>query len=151
MNLLNVYGLFFMIVIMIPNIVFAVRCKEGVENLWENRTLEVLEQIGRFGCFALMIFIIPGIPFGFSSDEAFALYLIGDGILVFLYCLIWIFCFRNNSVFRALSLSILPSVLFLFSGIMSRYVPLIVAALMFAPCHIMISYKNAKLAQSEDE
>lgn len=151
MNLLNVYGLFFMIVIMIPNIVFAVRCKEGFENLWENRTLEVLEQIGRFGCFAMMIFIIPGIPFGFSSDEAFALYLIGDGILVFLYCLIWIFCFRNNSVFRALSLSILPSVLFLFSGIMSRYVPLIVAALMFAPCHIMISYKNAKLAQSEDE
>ena len=151
MNLLNVYGLFFMIVIMIPNIVFAVRCKEGFENLWENRTLEVLEQIGRFGCFALMIFIIPGIPFGFSSVEAFALYLIGDGILVFLYCLIWIFCFRNNSVFRALSLSILPSVLFLFSGVMSRYVPLIVAALMFAPCHIIISYKNAKLAQSEDE
>ena len=151
MNLLNVYGLFFMIVIMIPNIVFAVRCKEGFENLWENRTLEVLEQIGRFGCFALMIFIIPGIPFGFSSDEAFALYLIGDGILVFLYCLIWIFCFRNNSVFRALSLSILPAVLCRFRGIMSRYVPLSVAALMFAPCHIMISYKNAKLAQSEDE
>lgn len=143
MKVINLYGLFFMIVIMIPNIVFAVRCKEGVENLWENQTVEVLEQIGRFGCFALMIFIIPGIPFGFSSDEAFAVYLIADSILVLIYCLIWIVCFRKNSVFRALSLSILPSVLFLFSGIMSSYVPLIVAALIFAPSHIMISYKNA--------
>ena len=143
MNVINLYGLFFIIVILIPNMVFAVRCKDGFENLWKNKVVEILEQIGRFGCFALMIFIIPGIPFGFSSDETFAAYLIADSILVLVYCLIWIICFRKNSVFRALSLSILPSALFLFSGIMSRYVPLIAAALIFAPCHIMISYKNA--------
>ena len=31
-----------------------------------------------------------------------------------------------------------------FSGIMSRSVLLVVASLLFAPAHILISYKNAK-------
>lgn len=143
MEWLNVFGLGFMIVIMIPNIIFATKCKDGFENLWKNKALESLEQVGRFGCFVLMIFNIPGTWFGFWSDEAFAIYLIVDCILVLLYCMIWIVCFQKNSIFRALALSIIPSALFLFSGIMSRYVLLIIAALIFAPCHILISYKNA--------
>ena len=32
---------------------------------------------------------------------------------------------------------------FLFSGIMSRSILLMMAAVLFAPCHILISYKNA--------
>ena len=47
-------------------------------------------------------------------------------------------------MFRALALSILPSILFLFSGIMTRSVLLTIAALLFAPAHIAISYRNAK-------
>ena len=54
------------------------------------------------------------------------------------------FCWKKNGVFKALALSILPSVVFLFSGIMSRSILLTVAALLFAPAHILISYQNAK-------
>ena len=49
------------------------------------------------------------------------------------------------AVVLALALSILPSVLFLESGILRCYFPLIAAALLFAPCHILISYKNAAM------
>ena len=115
---------------MIPNIVFAVKCKDGFENNWDNKLVEEIEQIGRFGCFGFMIFWIPGTYFGFWSDEGFALYLIVDTILVVLYCLIWIICFRKNSIFRALALSILPAILFLFSGIMSRSILLLIAAVL---------------------
>ena len=45
---------------------------------------------------------------------------------------------------EALALSIIPSMLFLFSGIMSRSVLLIIASVLFAPSHIVISYKNVK-------
>ena len=34
MEWFNVFGLVFIVVIMIPNIVFAVRCKDGFENSW---------------------------------------------------------------------------------------------------------------------
>lgn len=144
MGQINIFGLVFMIIIMIPNVIFALKCKDGFENRWENKAVEVLEQIGRYGCFAFMVINIPKTWFGWASDEAFALYLIVDAVLVTAYCVIWAVCFKKNSVFRALSLSIIPSVIFLFSGIMSRSVLLMISALIFAPCHILISYKNAR-------
>lgn len=125
MEWFNVFGLLFMLLIMIPNIVFACKCKDGFENKWKNQWVEMIEQIGRFGCFGFMIINIPGTWFGWWSDEAFAIYLIVDALLVMLYCMIWIICFKKSNMFRALALSIIPSILFLFSGIMSRSVLLI--------------------------
>ncbi len=144
MNWLNVFGLVMVAVIMIPNILFAMKCKDGFVNKWNNKFVETVEQIGRFGCFGFMIINIPGTWFGWWSDEAFAVYLVVDALLVTLYCVIWAVCFRKSSVFRALALSIIPSVLFLFSGIMSRSILLTIAAVLFAPSHIMLSYQNAK-------
>lgn len=144
MEWINIFGAVFIAVIMIPNIIYAIKCKDGFENRWSNKVVEVIEQIGRFGCFGFMVFQIPGTWFGWWSDEAFAIYLIVDSVLILLYCLIWLICFNKNTVFRALALSMIPSVVFLFSGIMSRSVLLIVAAVLFAPAHILISYKNVK-------
>ena len=144
MEWFNVFGLVFIVVIMIPNIVFAVRCIDGFENRWNNTVIEIIEQIGRFGCFGFMIFNIPGTWFGWWSNEAFALYLIIDSLLIVLYCAIWFVFWEKNNVFRALALSIIPSVIFLFSGVMSRSILLIIATILFAPTHILISYKNAK-------
>lgn len=144
MERLNVFGLVMVAVIMIPNILFAMKCKDGFVNKWNNKSVETVEQIGRFGCFGFMIINIPGTWFGWWSDEAFAVYLVVDAVLVTLYCVIWAVCFRKSSVFRALALSIIPSVLFLFSGIMSRSILLTIAAVLFAPSHILISYQNAK-------
>ena len=144
MEWLNVFGLVMVAVIMIPNILFAMKCKDGFVNKWNNKFVETVEQIGRFGCFGFMIINIPGTWFGWWSDEAFAVYLVVDAVLVTLYCVIWAVWFRKSSVFRALALSIIPSVLFLFSGIMSRSILLTIAAVLFAPSHILISYQNAK-------
>ncbi len=113
MEWFNVFGLIFIAVIMIPNVVFAIKCKDGFDNKWNNKYVEVTEQVGRLGCFGFMIINIPGTWFGRWSDEA-------------------------------LALSIIPSMLFLFSGIMSRSVLLIIASVLFAPSHIVISYKNVK-------
>lgn len=149
MSWFNGYGLVFMAVILIPNIVFAVRCKDGFDNAWKNKCVEVLEQIGRFGCFIFMVFNIPGTWFGFWFRGALVTYVVVDAVLLAAYCLIWIVCFRRSSVFRALALSVIPSTLFLFSGVMLRSVLLLVAAVLFAPCHILLSYKNAVTAAGE--
>ena len=146
MEWFNVFGLGFVIVILIPNILFAMKCKEGFENTWKNKFVEIIEQIGRFGCLGFMIVNIPGTWFGWWSDEAFAVYLIVDMVLIVAYCVIWTVCFKKNTLFRALALSIIPSLLFLFSGIMSRSILLTIASALFAPSHILISYKNAKSA-----
>ena len=144
MEWLNIYGLVFMFLIMIPNIVFAIKCKDGFKNKWNNKYVEIAEQIGRFGSFTFMVVNIPGTWFGWWSDEAFTLYLIVNVTLVMLYCMLWILCFKKSNMFRALALSIIPAFIFLYCGIMSRSILLIVSAIVFAPSHIMISYKNAK-------
>ncbi len=144
MKIVNLWGLLFVGILLIPNILFALRHREGFENAWHNRLVETLEQIGRFGCFIFMWLQVPGTCFGWPSDEAFALYLVLDAVLLLAYCVIWGICFNKSSLFRALALSILPSLLFLASGFLSRSILLILAALVFAPCHILLSYKNAK-------
>ena len=73
MEWFNVFGLIFMVLILIPNIIFAIKCKDGFDNKWNNKYVEVMEQVGRFGCFGFMIINIPGTWFGWWSDEAFAL------------------------------------------------------------------------------
>lgn len=144
MDWLNIWGLFFVVIIMIPNIVFTIKCNDGFENNHVNKIIESIEQIGRYGCLGFMIFNVPGTWFGWWSNEAFAIYLIVDAMLIALYCILWIFCWKKNGVFKALALSVIPSITFLFSGIMSRSLLLILAALLFAPSHIFISYKNVK-------
>ena len=144
MEWFNIFGLIFIVAIMIPNIIFAIKNKDGFENKWNNRPVMILEQIGRFCCFGFMIFNIPGTWFGWWSLEAFAVYLILDITLIAAYCALWVIYRKKNGVSKALLLSVIPSVLFLFSGIMSRSLPLILGSLIFAPTHILISYKNAE-------
>lgn len=144
MNWINIYGVIIIVIIMIPNIIYAIKCSEGFENRWHNKPVEILEQIGRFGCMAFMIVNIPGMKFGWWMDNALTIYLVVNGVLLALYCGIWIVCFRKNNMFRAWALSGIPSIIFLFSGIMSGYVLLIITAALFAPAHILISVKNAK-------
>lgn len=135
-----VYGLVIVLIILVPNVVFALCDKDGFENNWHSKTVEILEQVGRFGCMIFMFIVIPEISF--SSDESFALYIIVNMALLLLYCLLWIVFFKKNNMAKAVSLSVIPSVIFLFSGIISFNIPLIIAAVIFSPCHILISVKN---------
>ena len=144
MEWFNIFGLVFIAIIMIPNIVFAVLCEDGFENTYKNKAVETMEQVSRIGCFGFMIINVPGTWFGWWSDEAFAIYLIVNALLIALYCFLWIICWKKNGIFKAFALSVIPSVVFMFSGIMSRSILLTLAALLFAPAHIFISYQNAK-------
>ena len=149
MGWFNVVGLVIMILMMIPNVLYAVKQKDAFQNVWNNKLVEGMEQIGRYACFALMIFNIPYTYAGFWFPHAFFVYLAVNGGLLFSYCVVWAVFFRNNCLLRAVLLSVIPSVLFLFSAITLASVPLLAASLLFAPCHIAISVKNSLLSESE--
>ena len=83
MEWINIFGAVFIAVIMVPNIIFTLKYKDGFENKWNNKGVEVVEQIGRFGCFGFMVVNIPGTWFGWWSDEAFAIYLIANVCLLY--------------------------------------------------------------------
>ena len=144
MPLFNGFGSLLVGILLVPNLIFALTTRNGFQNKWHNRLVEALEQVGRFGCFFCMIVNLPGLCFGCPSEAAFALYLSAGAVLTALYCLCWAVLFRRPGVFRALALSVLPAALFLCSGVLTRSLPLVFFSLLFAPCHIMLSYQNAK-------
>lgn len=142
MEWFNLTGLIFVVVLLIPNIIYAVTNKDGFADNYHNKFIESGEQIGRFGCFILMFIQLPFVTLGYIYDGAQTLYLILGIVLLALYCGGWIVFRKGNCMAKALTLSILPSVLFLESGILTLNIPLIVLSVVFAICHITISCKN---------
>ena len=142
MGWFNYYGLIIMAIIMVPNIVYAVQRNNDAVTTYHNQTVVIMEQIGRYACLVLMVFNIPYTYFNFWFAYALTVYLAVNGSLCFAYLMFWFICWHKDSKLKALSLSILPSCIFLFSGVMLAYIPLIVFAVVFAVNHILISYKN---------
>ena len=141
--MINFFGLLFVALLLLPNLLFAFTHKDGFENLYHNKPVEICEQIGRFGCFLFAWIEIPYLSRGELFAGAKTFYLITGGVLVALYLLGWAVFWRESSLRKALVLSLLPSLLFLESGILTLNFPLTAFSLLFAPCHILISAKNA--------
>ena len=141
MGWFNYYGIAIMAIIMIPNIVYAVKHKNDGEKAYRNKTFVIAEQIGRYGCFAFMIFNIPYTYFNFWFNHALAVYLSVNGALCLAYLIFWAALWNKSGILKALSLSVLPSCIFLFSGIVLANIPLIVFAVIFSVNHILISCK----------
>ena len=144
MDWFNYYGLIFMAVIMLPNIIYAIKHKNDVANTYKNKTVEVLEQISRYACFALMLFNVPYTWLGFYFPHAEFVYIIVNSILVLAYCLAWVILCKKSGIVKALLLSVIPSTVFLFSGIIIASFPLLIFAVIFATTHILISLKNVQ-------
>ena len=142
MTWFNYYGLIIMAIIMAPNIIYAVKHKSAV-NGYRNKAIEIFEQIGRYGCFVFMIFNIPYTYFKFWFDYALTVDLTVNGCLCLAYIIFWLVCRNGGGKLKALSLSVVPSCIFLFSGIVSANIPLVVFSVMFAVFHIFLSCKNS--------
>ena len=142
MGWFNYYGLIIMAIVMIPNIVYAVKRKDDTASTYNNKAAEVAEQIGRYGCFVFMIFNIPYTYFNFWFAHARIVYLSVNGGLCLAYILFWAICWHRRDKLKALSLSVIPSCIFLFGGIVLANIPLLAFAVIFAVCHILISYKT---------
>lgn len=136
---LDRYGLAFAVILMIPNILYGL-WGDFSALTYHNKAVELLEQVGRYGC--MLFLIMPVFSRGFPSKKAEKAYaLLGFGLLA-LYCLGWIVFWDENTLTRALVLSILPSLLFLESGLLRRDLFLSASAVLFAVCHIFISVQS---------
>ena len=73
MEWLNIWGMIFIVVIMIPNIIFAHKYKDGFGNAHISRIIICTEQIGRYGCIGFMFLIFPvlGLAGGLMKHSQF--------------------------------------------------------------------------------
>lgn len=138
---INVFGAAIVLLMMIPNIIYAIRNRGG-KNQCTNRLMNVLEQIGRYACIILMWLPLLVRKFAFLSVFEMILYLIGNGCLLAAYWIIFACYLKKKTGKRALALAVLPTCIFLLSGLLLRHWLLAAAALLFGVGHIYVTRKN---------
>lgn len=141
MGWLNVFGLIMVILLMIPNIVYAVKYRNQ-SNKCTNKLMNILEQIGRYGCMFLMIFNIGISEFGFSSVEMFLVYFTGNIVLMAAYWISWILFFIKPDMKKQMALAIIPTLLFLLNGVTMRHYLLVITGVIFGIGHLYVTYEN---------
>ena len=149
-NWINVFGAAFVLLLLVPNVVWALRHR-GQKNLCENKALNALEQVGRYACIVLMWLPLLVWEFGFKSETAMALYLAGNLLLVAAYLTVFALHMKKETRERALALALLPACVFLLSGITLRHWLLAGFALLFAIAHLYVTVKNLRAPASAPE
>ncbi len=137
----NGYGLTFLILLLIPNIVYAVKCKDVTNKCTEKWAL-IMEQTGRYGSMFFMVFTFGSMTAGWASVTEFVVYLLGSAMLLLAYWIVWLLFFAGVSTWKSMALAIIPTLLFLIGGITMRNIPAIVLAVAFGIGHIYVTYKN---------
>ena len=140
---INVFGAAFVILMLIPNIIYAVRNKSE-KNLCDNRLMNIIEQIGRYACIVLMWLPLSVRKFGFASVAEMMIYLAGNTVLLVIYWIVFAGYLREKTEKRAVILAVLPACIFFMSGLLLRHWLLVGAAVLFAAGHIYVTKKNAE-------
>ena len=133
---INLFGAGIIVLIMIPNIIYAARQKQDETQIEVPRGLSACEQVGRYGCIILMWMPLLVWKFGFGSVEEFLIYLIGNGALLLCYYLSWMLYSRKKTLSAAMALAIIPTAIFLLSGILFRHWLLVAFAILFGPWYL---------------
>lgn len=141
---INVFGAVIVVLMLIPNIVYAIKNK-GEKNLCANRFMNIVEQVGRYACIVLMWMPLLVWKFGFASVLDMMLYMAYNGLLLAAYWIAFAFYMKRRTVRLAIVLAVLPSCIFLLSGILLQHWLLVAFAILFAIGHIYVTYKNAIL------
>ena len=138
---INVFGAIIVVLMLVPNVVYALK-NRGEENRCTNRWMNLLEQIGRYGCIAFMWFPLLVGKFSFRSVPEMTLYLGGNGALLAVYWFVYARYLRERTRRRAWTLGVVPACIFLMSGLLLRHWLLVVFALFFAVGHIYVTTQN---------
>ena len=105
-----------------------------------HKLLNAFEQIGRYACLALMVLpLLPGFKFGFSSSGAMVMWLVGALVLLLAYTVLWTQAKRGGAVLYGLA--VVPALLFLCCGVLLRHLALVCAAILFGVCHTLIVWE----------
>lgn len=141
---INIFGAGFVILLLIPNILYAIRNK-GEKNLCTNQTMNRMEQVGRYACIILMWLPLLVWKFGFNSLFEMFLYLIGNSLMLVAYWIVFAMYLKEKTRRRALSLAALPACIFLLSGLLLRHWLLVGLSILFAIGHIYVTKKNVEV------
>ena len=122
-----------------------IAARKGSSDSFKSKHLfvNILEQIGRYACMALMILpmFTRGWEFGFDSITEMCIWICASVLLLTIYSLLWVKK-ATGGAFVLYGLALVPAVLFLSNGILLRHPALAAAALVFGVFHFIVVKEN---------
>jgi len=137
-------GLIYLLLLFIPNAIWARNKPKGYDPSGENRILQIFERIGQVLCTATILFFSDYNP---RSLEPWTVWLFASATLMVLYEVYWVRYFRSkqivNDFYRPLfgipaPGAVLPVAAFLLLGIYGKVIWLIIASIILGIGHIGI-------------
>ena len=138
---INGFGAIIIVLIMIPNIIYTIKNK-GEKNLCDNKFMNIIEQIGRYTSIIFMWLPLLVWEFGFKNVSEMIIYFIGNIGLLIAYIIIFSLYLKKKTRRKAIALAIIPSCIFIMSGILLRHLLLLVSGVIFSIGHIYVTIKN---------
>ena len=139
---INVIGAAIVILMLVPNIIYALKNRDE-KNLCTNMFMNILEQVGRYACIILMWLPLLVWEFGFASVTGMIIYLAGNAALLAAYWIVFARYMKKKDTNLALTLAVLPTCIFLLSGLILCHWLLAGFAVLFGIAHIYVTLKNA--------
>ncbi len=139
MDNLSFYGLIVMILMLIPNIIYALLTRGQAKKAVS--VPAIIENIGKFGSIVTMAY-----TFGFTTVEnlprnKLAVWILCITVLLEVYFVFWLIYYLKGKLF-SIPLSTIPCAVFILTGIITVNIPLICFAAVFAVFHICDNIKN---------
>ncbi len=145
---INICGTCIVVAMLIPNVIYAIKFRNSSRQCHCCKPMYIVEQTGRYGSMFLMAFNIGLAEFGFYSINSFIVYAVSNIVLTTAYLLLWILFFHRQDFRKSITLAVIPSFIFIISGITLRHILLISFAIIFAFSHIIITVKDSTLKDS---
>lgn len=139
----NIYGIIMLVLIMIPNIVYFQKNKDiDVKKMRESSSLEITENILRYMVILFFAVNTGLFEYGFADKKLIAVWAIASAVLIAVYYAGWVKYFKCKTFAVEILLAVVPSIVFIFSGIMMRCYVALVLSVLFGIVHVYTTYKN---------
>lgn len=140
-DVVNIEGLIFTVVMLVPHIVFAKAHKGYSTKNIDNRGMVYIERFGKYCSVFLMSFNIGVLEKGYTSDLMHTYWLVSTSVLIAIYLVLWIMFFRLQKKEIAYALTILTGVIIMQSGLLQVKTLLLTAGLIYLIGELYITKK----------
>lgn len=140
-NWINFIGAVIILLILVPNIIYSMKNKESTPSI-PNKTMTMIEQIGRYSCIVFMWLPLFTWRFSFRSIEELFAYIGGNAVLIVIYYVFWCFYFKERKISTSIVLAVVPTCIFLLSGMLLQHWILAANAILFGVGHIYITVRT---------
>ena len=131
-DVVNVYGLLFAAVLLVPHIVY-MKTHTLDTGVFANRAMVYIDRVGRLASLFLMLLHIGVLELGFTEPQALMrrFWLIVMGVCSVLYALLWLLFFKKETKGCALGIILISSFMVMFSGILQVNTLLLTAGIVY--------------------